>query len=95
MLLTGNYRCVQRDEARAIRDAVHTDIEQSRDVYSWVQKVCVGLGASMDDMVPFEKYANAAQGLAKPSSAARALFAALPISNASIFSFSPRRRSSA
>ena len=78
MLLTGNYRCVQRDEARAIRDAVHTDIEQSRDVYSWVQKVCVGLGASMDDMVPFEKYANAATGLAKPSSAARALFAGAP-----------------
>ncbi len=78
MLLTGNYRCVQRDEARAIRDAVHTDIEQSRDVYSWVQKVCVGLGASMDDMVPFEKYANAAKGLAKPSSAARALFAGAP-----------------
>jgi hypothetical protein len=78
MLLTGNYRCVQRDEARAIRDAVHTDIEQSRDVYAWVQKVCVGLGASMDDMVPFEKYANAAQGLLKPSSAARALFAGAP-----------------
>jgi hypothetical protein len=28
--------------------------------------------------VPFEKYANAAQGLAKPSSAARALFAGAP-----------------
>ncbi|MCX7317881.1 MAG: hypothetical protein NTZ22_13950, partial [Hyphomicrobiales bacterium] len=27
------------------------------------------------DLVPFEKYANAAQGLAKPSSAARALAA--------------------
>jgi hypothetical protein len=29
-------------------------------------------------MVPFEKYAAAAQGLARPSSAARALFAGAP-----------------
>lgn len=78
MLLTGNYRCVTKDGARSIRDAVHSDPDQSREVYSWVQQVCVGLGASMDDMVPFEKYANAATGLTKPSSAARALFAGAP-----------------
>lgn len=78
MLLTGNYRCVQRHEARSIRDAVHSDLPESREVYEWVQKVCIGLGASPDDMVPFEKYANAALGLLKPSSAARALFAGAP-----------------
>jgi hypothetical protein len=33
------------------------------------------LGAVPTDLVPFEKYAAAAQGLSKPSSAARALFA--------------------
>ena len=75
MLLTGNYRCVQRGGARSIREAVHTNIEESRSVYAWVCQVCVALGASPDDLVPFEKYANAAQGLARPSSAARALFA--------------------
>jgi hypothetical protein len=32
------------------------------------------LGADDEDMVPFEKYAKAAEGLGKPSSAARALF---------------------
>ena len=32
-------------------------------------------GAAADDLVPFEKYARAAEGLARPSSAARALFA--------------------
>ena len=37
--------------------------------------VCKALGASDADLVPFDKYANAAQGLAKPSSAARALAA--------------------
>ena len=39
----------------------------------WVADVCVALGADRDVLVPFEKYANAAKGLLKPSSAARAL----------------------
>ena len=75
MLLTGNYRCVQKDEMRSISEAVHSDIEVSRSVYKWVREVCMALGASAGDLVPFEKYANAARGLAKPSSAARALLA--------------------
>ena len=78
MLLTGNYRCVQKDAARSIKEAVHTDIEASRSVYNWVRELCIALGASPDDLVPFEKYAAAAQGLARPSSAARALFAGAP-----------------
>lgn len=78
MLLTGNYRCVQRDAPRAIKEAVHSDLEQSREVYDWVKQVCIKLGAAEEDLVPFEKYAAAAQGLAKPSSAARALFAGAP-----------------
>lgn len=78
MLLTGNYRCIGVDEARSIREAVHTDLDQSREVYEWVAALCRQLGADAADQVPFEKYANAAQGLAKPSSAARALFAGAP-----------------
>lgn len=78
MLLTGNYRCVQKDEMRSIRDAVHSDLEKSRSVYNWVSSVCESIGASPDDLVPFEKYAAAANGLAKPSSAARALLAGAP-----------------
>jgi hypothetical protein len=73
MLMTGNYRCVQADGMRPIKAAVHGDIEESRRVYEWVAGLCVLLGASPDDMVPFEKYAAAGQGLLKPSSAARAL----------------------
>jgi hypothetical protein len=38
----------------------------------------VALGASHDDLVPFEKYANAALSLLNPSSAARALAAGAP-----------------
>jgi len=75
MLMTGNYRCVQKDAMRPIREAVHSDLDQSRKVYAWVRDLCVTLGAAEADMVPFEKYANAANGLAKPSSAARALAA--------------------
>ena len=75
MLLTGNYRCVQADGMRPIKEAVHSDIETSRQIYHWVVDLCVRLGASPDDMVPFDKYAAAGQGLLKPSSAARALAA--------------------
>lgn len=71
--MTGNYRCVQADAMRPIKEAVHSDIDVSRAAYKWVSDLCVSLGADASDMVPFEKYANAANGLAKPSSAARAL----------------------
>ena len=78
MLLAGNYRCVQADKVISIRDAVHGDLEASRAVYQWVVDLCVSLGAARDDMVPFEKYANAALSLQSPSSAARALAAGAP-----------------
>jgi hypothetical protein len=78
MLLTGNYRCVTAEGARSIKEAVHTDPDASRAVYEWVVELCVKLGADRGDMVPFEKYAAAAQQLVRPSSAARALFAGAP-----------------
>jgi hypothetical protein len=78
MLIAGNYRCVTKDGIRPIKDAVHTDVEASRTVYDWVVKLCVSLGASEKDLVPFEKYANAALSLLTPSSAARALFGGAP-----------------
>jgi hypothetical protein len=78
MLLTGNYRCVTKDAAINIKDAVHADVEKSRAVYNWVRDLVVALGADPNDLVPFEKYAAAADGLTRPSSAARALFAGAP-----------------
>jgi hypothetical protein len=74
MLIAGNYRCIRPQEMIAIRDAVHADAGRSREIYEWVATVCMLIGAEPDDLVPFEKYAKAAEGLAKPSSAARALF---------------------
>ena len=73
MLLAGNYRCITPDGMRTAQEAVHSDIETSRSVYNFVFDLCVMLGASPSDLVPFEKYAAAAQGLTRPSSAARAL----------------------
>jgi len=73
MLLTGNYRCIRSDKMIPIKEAVHGDIEKSGDVYALVSNLCVRLGASPDDLVPFDKYAKAAEGLRNPSSAARAL----------------------
>jgi hypothetical protein len=78
MLMAGNYRCITREGARSIKDAVHGDLETARSVYGWVVKLCVSLGADEKDLVPFEKYAAAAQSLASPSSAARALYAGAP-----------------
>lgn len=78
MLLAGNYRCVQKEGMRSIKETVHSDIEASRSVYQWVAKLCMVLGAAEKDLVPFEKYAAAALSLASPSSAARALAAGAP-----------------
>ena len=74
MLMAGNYRCIRAEEMISIKDAVHANPDQSRQVYDWAEKLCKALGADDADMVPFEKYAKAAEGLGKPSSAARALF---------------------
>jgi len=74
MLIAGNYRCIRRDDMISIKEAVHADPDKSRQIYDWVWKLCTGLGADDADLVPFEKYAKAAEGLVKPSSAARALF---------------------
>jgi len=74
MLITGNYRCITAHGPIPIRDAVHGDIAKSKSVYEWASQLCQKLGADPEDLVPFEKYAKAAEDLGKPSSAARALF---------------------
>jgi hypothetical protein len=73
MLLAGNYRCITPDGMRTAQEAVHSDIETARSVYNFVFDLCVKLGAKPEDLVPFEKYAAAAQSLTRPASAARAL----------------------
>jgi hypothetical protein len=73
MLLAGNYRCVTKDGMRTAQEAVHSNLEESRSVYNFVFDLCVKFGASPSDLVPFEKYAAAAQSLSRPASAARAL----------------------
>ena len=74
MLIAGNYRCIRANDMIPIKEAVHGNVDESRRIYEWVAHLCKGLGAEAHDLVPFEKYAKAAESLAKPSSAARALF---------------------
>jgi hypothetical protein len=78
MLLAGNYRCITKDGMRTAKEAVHTNIEDSRSVYNFVFDLCVKLGAAPSDLVPFEKYAAAAESLSRPASAARALYNGAP-----------------
>ncbi|MCC6948769.1 MAG: hypothetical protein IT539_13460 [Bradyrhizobiaceae bacterium] len=78
MLLAGNYRCITPDGMRTAQEAVHSDIETSRSVYNFVNDLVVKLGAAPSDLVPFEKYAAAAQSLTRPASAARALQNGVP-----------------
>ncbi len=73
MLLAGNYRCITKDGMRTAQEAVHSNLEESKSVYDFVFDLCVKLGADPKDLVPFEKYAAAAQSLSRPASAARAL----------------------
>jgi hypothetical protein len=73
MLLAGNYRCITKDGMRTAQEAVHSDLAESKSVYDFVFDLCVKLGAAPGDLVPFEKYAAAAESLTRPASAARAL----------------------
>jgi hypothetical protein len=79
MLLTGNYRCITAGAPVSIREAVHGDLELSREVYACVESIVRHLGAHADDLVPFDKYAAAAERLSQPSSAARAVAAGAPM----------------
>ena len=45
MLLAGNYRTITKDGMRTAQEAVHSDIEESRSVYNFVNDLCVKLGA--------------------------------------------------
>lgn len=78
MLIAGNYRCIRPDGVQSIRETVHADLEASRAIYDWVVAVCKALGAAESDLVPFAKYAEAAQKLGNPSSVARAVHAGAP-----------------
>ena len=96
MLLAGNYRCITRDGMRTAQEAVHSNIEAvSRSVYNFVFDLCVKLGASPGELVPFEKYAAAAESLTRPGlGGARAAERRPPTSSAptSWCSSSPCRR---
>jgi hypothetical protein len=73
MLLSGNYRCITATGMRTAQEAVYSNLDESKSIYDFVNGLCINLGAAPSDLVPFEKYAAAAQSLTRPASAARAL----------------------
>ena len=73
MLICGNYRCLSNDNIRPISEAVHSDLSTSAKIYDEISQLVCHLGATEKDIVPFEKYAKAAQTLHQPSSVARAI----------------------
>lgn len=79
MLLTGNYRCVTAGAPVSIREAVHDDLGLSREIYAAVEEIVLLIGGRSDDLVPFDKYAAAAESLINPSSVARAIAAGAPL----------------
>ena len=76
MLIAGNSRCLVNDsEPISIREAVWSDIEESRQIYDSINSLARAIGAAPDDLVSFDRYATAAKNLIRPSSLARALHA--------------------
>lgn len=74
MLICGNCRCLRAGEPPvSIAEAVATDIEGSREIYSWVSSIVRAVGAPEGVLVPFDRYTEAARGLTLPSSLARGL----------------------
>jgi len=57
---TGHYHCVQAEEMRPIKDAEHTDIDETQWIDNCLVGVCKTLGANADDMVSSEKLYNSA-----------------------------------
>lgn len=75
MLIAGNCRCLRNGAPVSIAQAVHSDLATSRQIYNWVANIVREIGADENDIVPFDRYASAAQSLSLSSSLARALFA--------------------
>ena len=78
MLITGNCRCLRDGPPVSIGEAVHSELAESRQIYEWVSSIVRMIGASDNDLIPFDRYAAAAQSLSLPSSLARALYAKAP-----------------
>ncbi len=52
MLVTGNYRCIRADGMVPIQEAVHGDVELSREIYEWVVDPAAASGPSAQTWCP-------------------------------------------
>lgn len=73
MLIAGNLRSILPDGEIPISEAVGRDPVRSRRIYEEVMAILANRGVPEDIGVPFHRYAQAAEALTLPSSAARGL----------------------
>lgn len=75
MIITGNYRCLENNKLRSIKEAVNEDLNYSKKIYNDVYELCKKIGAEDKDLINFEKYVKASQNLNAPSSVSRQAYA--------------------
>lgn len=73
MLITGNYRCLTETGIITIKEAVFKNLEESKQIYEDVLKLCLLLGANEEIMINFKTYLNAVEKLNSASSVAKAV----------------------
>ena len=66
MLMAGNYRCIRRDDMIPIKDAVHANVDKSREVYDWVWKLCTAWAPTMTTWFPSRSMPRPPRVLANP-----------------------------
>ena len=74
MLIAGNYRCIRPDDMIPIQEAVHANLDKSREVYDWVWNSVLRWAPTTTTWCRSRSMPRPPRALAKPSSAARALF---------------------
>lgn len=75
MLITGNYRCLNKNHLMSIQEIVNQNIGVSEEIYNEVLALCRSLGATDKDLIKFQSYLKVANKLTSPSSVARLAFA--------------------
>jgi len=74
----GNYRCITKDGMRTAKEAVHSNIEESRSVYNFVLDCASSSAPIRTSWCRSRNTLAAAHSLSRPASAARALFNGAP-----------------
>lgn len=73
MLITGNYRCLDKLKLRSIHQSIIYDTTLSEKIYNQVSNMMRKLGAGREAIIPFKAYLKASRKLDAPSSVCKAI----------------------